>query len=350
MNRLIPLLTVAVLAAPAILDAQVYPERVTSVTRNRIERTRVERYQRGGAREEQTERFTRTLKVGTGGEIDLGNIAGDITVTRGGGSDATLEVIKTSRGRTVEDAREMLKLVQVDVTDRGGRSEVRTRYPQDGEWRRNDRRNFNVSVAYNVTAPELTRITVNSISGTISVRDIKGELSLETISGDVRVSNGGRVPRAKTVSGDVDITDTTVQGPMEAATISGTLTLRKVEAQRLDLGSVSGNVMIQDVACDRVSAQSISGEVHLIGPLRRGARYDLSSHSGQVRVVVSGDVGFDVEASSFSGSVRTDLPLTNQTADGTRRRGQRSLRGTYGDGSATLDLTTFSGSIVIGRP
>ncbi|HXW03938.1 MAG TPA: DUF4097 family beta strand repeat-containing protein, partial [Vicinamibacterales bacterium] len=347
MHRVIALsILVAGLAAPP-LQAQVYPERMPSVTRGRAERVAVERYQRGGAREEQTERFTRTLRVDSGGEIDLGNIAGDIVVTRGGGNEATLEVVKTARGRTVEEAREMLSLVQVDVSERGGRSEVRVRYPRD-ENRRN-RRNVNVSVDFTLTAPEQTRLTVNSISGSISVRDIKGELALETISGSLRIANAGQVPKAKTVSGDVEIADTTLQGALDAATISGTLTLRKVQAARLDLGSVSGDVVIQDVQSPRVRAQSISGEVQLAGALQRGSRYDLSSHSGQVRVLVGGDVGFDLEASSFSGSVRTDLPLTSQTTDREGRRGQRSLRGTYGDGSATLDLTTFSGNISIGK-
>lgn len=349
MHKSVVLLTVAVLGAPASVAAQVYPDRVASVTRTRIERTGVEHYQRGSAREEQVERFTRTLRVGPSGAIDLGNIVGDINVTRGSGSEATLEVIKTSRGRTVEDAREMLKLVQVDVTERGGRTEVRARYPEKDEMQRTNRRNINVSVAYQVTAPEQTRITANSISGNIAVRDIKGELALETISGDVRVSNGGRIPKAKTVSGNVEITDTAVQGAMDAATISGTLALRNVQAPSLELGSVSGDVVVQDVACDRVHAQSISGGIQLLGPLHRGGRYELGSHSGQISVKVSGDVGFDLEASSFSGSVRTDLPLTNQTTGDTRRRGPRFVRGTHGDGSATLDLTTFSGSIVIAR-
>ena len=34
-----------------------------------------------------------------------------------------------------------------------------------------------MSVAFNITAPERARITVKSISGNISVRDIKGDLT-----------------------------------------------------------------------------------------------------------------------------------------------------------------------------
>jgi DUF4097 and DUF4098 domain-containing protein YvlB len=122
--------------------------------------------------------------------------------------------------------------------------------------------------------------------------------------------------------------------------------LRNLKARGLNVDSVSGNVSLQDVACDRVDAQSVSGDLDFSGPLAKGGRYELTSHSGQVRVAVAGGTGFELEATSFSGSVRSDIPLNAQANDSSRRR-QRSLRGVYGDGSAVLDLTTFSGSIVI---
>jgi hypothetical protein len=62
--------------------------------------------------------------------------------------------------------------------------------------------------------------------------------------------------------------------------------------------------------------------------------------------VIAGSTGFTVEASSFSGSVRSDVPITLEGGRPSRGR-QRGMRGRYGDGSAVLDLTTFSGSIVI---
>jgi hypothetical protein len=349
MRRLIALMTLGVVAGWAMpAGAQVYPERIRSVTRARIESTGTEIYQRNRPREEQTERFTRTLRIGPTGELDLGNISGDIIVTRGSGDEATVEVVKHARGETVEEAREVLQLVQVDVVEQGTRAEIKARYPRRDNRPRPRRGNFNVSVSYTVTAPERARITANSISGNISVRDVKGDLALETVSGDVRIANAGRIPKAKTISGDVEIADTTIEGTMDASTVSGTLFLRKVTARRLDLHSVSGNVTLQDVECDRIDAQSVSGDVQLAGALMRGGRYDLGSHSGQVKLSLSGDVGFQLEASSFSGSVRTDLPLTLQGTGSASGR-QRNRRGTFGDGSAVLDLTTFSGSIVISR-
>jgi DUF4097 and DUF4098 domain-containing protein YvlB len=90
----------------------------------------------------------------------------------------------------------------------------------------------------------------------------------------------------------------------------------------------------------------VSGDVEFAGAFARNGRYELSSHSGSVQAAISGNVGFELEATSFSGSVRSELPLKSQSS-GSSRRHQQSLEGIYGDGSAILELTTFSGTIVI---
>jgi hypothetical protein len=346
LNSVLILTLGALLGAAATASAQVYPERIRSVTREVIEKARVTVYQRNQQREEQTDRSTRTLKIGATGELYLGNISGDVTIARGGDGEATVEIVKVARGRTADEARQAMQLVQIDVAERGTRAEINVRYPRSQE--RRERRNFNVSVSFTVTAPERTRLTVKSISGSIAVRDIKGDLSLDTISGNIRIGNAGRIPLAKTISGNVEIADTNIEGTMDASTVSGTLLLRNLTARRLDLNTVSGNVELQDVTCDRVDARSVSGNVNLSGELMRGGRYDLGSHSGQIRVLISGSVGFQLSATSFSGSIRTDLPLTVQGASRDGRR-QQDVRGAYGDAGAVLDLSSFSGSIVIGK-
>ena len=345
-QRLLTCLTLAALAAPVSpARAQALPERIKAVIGERMEMARAVRYQQG--REEQTERQTKTVKIGADGELSLSNISGDITVTRGGGSDATIEIVKIARARTADEAKELLGLVTVNVTERTGRAEVKTVYPREDEMRRNNRRNMNVSVNYTVTAPPGTRLTVNSISGSIKVADIKGDLSTNSISGTVRITNGGRIAAAKSISGDVEIIDTQTDGPIEANSISGGVTLRKVSARRIDVGSVSGAIMVQDVTSDRVAGHSISGGVDFSGPLAKGGRYELNSHSGDVRVTLAGSTGFEVDANPFSGNIRSDVPLKIGGNDDRGRR--RSLQGVFGDGSAVLSLTSFSGSVTITR-
>ena len=300
--------------------------------------------QRQDSRTEQAERITRTFRSGQ--ELLLSNVAGDINITRGG-NEITVEVIETARGRDDADAKEMLQLVDVEILERNNRVEVRTRYPQGDEMRRN-RRNVNVSVTYNVTAPAGSRVRATSISGSIVARDIRGEVSAESVSGTVRIINGGRVASAKSISGNVEVVDSEIDGSLNASTASGTVTLRKVKARRVEAGSISGSVVLEDVNAEQVEGQTVSGSVKFDGTLARGGRYELSSHSGSVNVSLPGNAGFEIEATSFSGSIRSDFSFGGST-DTERGRSRRSLRGVVGDGSSVVELRTFSGSIVIAR-
>jgi len=341
---------VAFTALSGTASAQVYPERVAvRVNARALDIARAyQGRERDQNREEQTERTTKVLKLGAQGTLSLGNIAGDITVTRAGGSEITIDIVKTATGRTVEDAKEALRLVPVEITERGDRADVKTRYPEGDQQRRNNRRNLNVNVAYTVAAPAGTRVTITSISGDIKMTGITGDINANTISGDVRISGAGRIGAAKTISGTVEIVETQSDGPVAGSSVSGDVVLRRVTAQRVDAGSVSGNLKLEDVQCERASASTMSGSVWFAGTLARNGRYDLNSFSGEIRVALSGNTGFEVEANSVSGDVRTELPITTRGNSQPRGRGpHKVLSGTYGDGAAVLDLTTFSGSIVI---
>jgi len=78
-----------------------------------------------------------------------------------------------------------------------------------------------------------------------------------------------------------------------------------------------------------------------------------------VRLALANPSGFELNANSFSGSIRSDLPLTiggdsardRDSSRGRRRDGNDShtMRATFGDGSATLEVHTFSGDIVISK-
>ena len=70
-------------------------------------------------REEQTETLKKTVRLGSNGELDITNITGNIEIKRGGGGDATIDVVKVARARTVEEAKELLPLVKVEINERG---------------------------------------------------------------------------------------------------------------------------------------------------------------------------------------------------------------------------------------
>jgi len=134
---------------------------------------------------------------------------------------------------------------------------------------------------------------------------------------------------------------------LTVGSISGNVRVLRTRMTSLAASSVSGHVILEDIDCERVEAQTVSGNVQFTGDLEANGRYELTSHSGSVRLAIGGRTGFQVEATTFSGGINTDLPLTLQGNDG--RGPRRSIRGKYGDGSAIVDLTSFSGSIVISK-
>jgi len=185
------------------------------------------------------------------------------------------------------------------------------------------------------------------------VSNVDGALRTNTVSGDVSVTAATALELAKTVSGDVTVTSSGNAGDITASSVSGDVTMKAVKAKGLDLNSVSGGVSLTDVTCDRVKANSISGDMTFSGPLAKGGRYAFQSHSGDVTIATGGAVGFEATVSSFSGEIRSDYELTmkfggeNAPAGGRAQGRRQSLRGTYGDGSAVLELNSFSGDIRI---
>jgi DUF4097 and DUF4098 domain-containing protein YvlB len=275
--------------------------------------------------------------------LTLSNIAGEIVVRGSSGSQVQIEAFKrVHRARSDEDARRQLERVRIDVSHTGNRVRVQTRY---GERHERHNRRTHVSVDFEVTVPHGTEVTVKSVSGDVDVQDVKGELRAESVSGEVTVSNADRLVLAKSVSGNVEVVSAASERDAEITSVSGDVDVRGIRARDLEVVSVSGDVKILDATCERASSESVSGDIRYSGSLAAGGRYDFKSHSGDLRIEISEDVGFELEAETFSGEIESDFPLTVHSLRGK----QREISGVYGDGSAFIHATTFSGDITIER-
>jgi DUF4097 and DUF4098 domain-containing protein YvlB len=341
---------------------------------------------------QQTEKITKSFKVGKTGSLDLNNFSGDVTVTGDAGEEIIIEAIKRVRAKTAEEAKAGLDAIQVNIAERGGRVEVRTDYA---------RRDIRGAVDYTITVPSGAAVLVRTMSGDVNVTGVKGELRADSISGDVTVTGAGQSVRAKTMSGDVAVNDVTSDGDVAFSSMSGNVTARNIKAKLIEVNSTSGDLNLLDVTCGRATGSTMSGDVEFKGPLAKGGRYELRSHSGNVRLMPTSTTGFEVDASTFSGTFRSDFPVTlrsvgpstmtpptppappppppsptpprttgeqtppppppppappdrpgRTTGERTGRQPRpgmpsRSVQGTFGDGSAVLNLISFSGDITI---
>lgn len=311
----------------------------------------------GALAQEDEERISRTFDVGANGELSLSNISGDIRVEATSGDVITVEAVKRLRGRA--DA-ELLDEVEVDishvvVTNEDGvardRVRVETRYPRDrhrgGDDRDRDRnhnhRRSGVSVSYRVSVPAGTEVEVGSVSGDVYVTGVEGETSVNSVSGEIQVTDTPSLVRAKSVSGDVEVRRARSDDDLEIASVSGEVTASDVEAEELDVSSVSGDVRLDSVACDEGEFDSVSGDIRYTGRITSGGQYEFKSHSGNVVITIGDEVGFELEANTFSGEVESDFAMQISS----RGERGRNLSAVVGDGSAVIEATTFSGNVTL---
>jgi DUF4097 and DUF4098 domain-containing protein YvlB len=291
---------------------------------------------------EYTENFSRTVRLGRNGALDLQNVAGDITVTGGGGDDVKIDAVKRVRHPNEAEGKALLSEIEIQVADRSGRVEVRTEYPR--------RRNWSGGVDFTVSVPRDASVSLRSVSGNVKVTNVNGELRAETVSGDIITMTTKKLRWAKTVSGDVEVSEAEAD-ELSVGSVSGDVTVNRLKGSGFEAQTVSGDVRLADVEIDHATLRSVSGDLDYAGRLARNGRYQFQSHSGDIRVTPADARGFAIEATTFSGDVRSDYALTLQSSPGNALAPgparNRSVRGSFGDAGATLTLQSFSGDIVI---
>ena len=290
-----------------------------------------------------TERFSKTAHLDQNGTFDLTNVTGDIVITGTAGRDVTIEAVKRVQRPNPRAARLLLAMIDIQVTEQANRLEVRTIVPRP--------RNFPGSVDFTVSVPEDASVIVKTITGSIRASNVKGELRADTVAGSISASGVRKLAALKCVTGDVEITDAGADDPVTASTVSGNVIVRGLRARAVQLTSVSGNIHVEDAQIERLMVKTVQGNLDYTGDLARSGRYEFNSHSGDIRLVLSGNTGFEVLANTFSGMVRSDFAFNRGRAagEGGAVQGPRALRGAFGDASAMVALRAFSGNISLAR-
>ena len=295
------------------------------------------------AQNEVSDRFSKTAHLDQNGTLDLTNVNGNIVITGGSGRDVNIEAVKRVLRPNPRAARLLLDMIDIQVTEQANRVEVRTIVPRP--------RNFPGSVDFTVSVPEDANVIVKTITGSIRATNVKGELRADTIAGSIAASGVRKLESLKCVTGDIEITDAAADDPVTASTVSGNISVRGLKARAVQLGSVSGNIRIEDPQIERMMVKTVQGNLEYTGDLARSGRYEFNSHSGDIRLVLSGTTGFEVLANTFSGTVRSHFNFNRGRAgaEGPAVLGPRTIRGAFGDASAMLALRAFSGNISLAR-
>ena len=196
-----------------------------------------------------------------------------------------------------------------------------------------------------ISVPIGVRVSASTHSGSVTIRGTRGSVEVHATNGSVDVDDVASRIDVGTFSGELSASN--VNGDARLETISGGIKLRDARGN-VDASTVSGDIDLIGVTSKSVRAKTTSGEVTFDGLVDPDGRYDLSTHSGDVRLHVQRDASAQLSVSTWSGSIDSQFPITLKP--GEQRIGSlNAKRFTFeiGRGSARITADTFSGDITI---
>ena len=284
------------------------------------------------------ESFQKNVELGPRAIFELSNSLGEVRVTGTDGNTIRLTAVKRVKEPNKDAARALLQNVVIRITERGGGVEVFTEHPTGNM--------TPLLVDFEVAVPFAANLSIRN-TGTVRVSNVKGELRAEAFAGNIQLTNVARIRQAKTYGGNLVINGAEGEEVSAEVSLNGRMQLRGVRARTIELRGYGGRIAASDIDCERCEFKTFGGEIEFSGNLRRNGRYAMDSVSGNIRMVIDGNVGFDLEA--VSSNFRSEFELKRTTAP-SPGAAARIVRGSYGDGSAVLTLRTFNGSITVARP
>ena len=270
------------------------------------------------------------------------------------------------RARSVESGK---LVMQVAGDQPAKRIEVLASRDEDHEIVSGD---CGVTDAIELAVPRGASVQLTVHEGNVEVEGV-AEVRVQELSGDVELRGVSRSAEVTTMSGDITLSDSkgrarlhAVSGSVEALNVGPTSS-----GDALEASTTSGDVTLEDVRHARVSGVTISGNVRASGALVRGGSYDYKTTSGNVTLALPADSSFRLNARVvLDGSIVTDFPVktagaapvspTSPPDPPTTSMGPRAPRrppgpqstrlvGTVGTGDASLNLTSFSGTLHLKR-
>ena len=123
------------------------------------------------------------------------------------------------------------------------------------------------------------------------------------------------------------------------STANGEVSITGIEG-RVQAESVNGALRIEDITGE-IEAETTNGSIRASYRTVEGGRHRFETTNGEVRVYLPADAGGDLDAETMNGSIEVDFPM-NLT-----RTSRRHIRGTFGSGGSSFEISTVNGSVTV---
>ncbi len=260
--------------------------------------------------------------VAKGAEIDIENIAGSLTIV---GWDSAEVQIEGTLGDGVEG-------LDVAVDEDGVSIEVE--YDEDYHGKQMTETNLIIRV------PSSSPLSVETISSSIEVSGVRGDLSLESVSGKITVADMPRSVEIENVSGAISVDN--APDETDLASVSGSIRIGMAMGS-VDAENVSGSIVIEGGTLAGADIETVSGSITCKAKPGPQGDIDMETMSGSITLFVNAEALASYDLETFSGTIANDFgPEPKKLSKYTP---EKELRFNTGSGGPSISLNSFSGTI-----
>jgi DUF4097 and DUF4098 domain-containing protein YvlB len=190
-----------------------------------------------------------------------------------------------------------------------------------------------------VHVPAKSAVSTSLVSAGLQVKGLEGDTNLRTINGSIGGEVNGNL-RANTVTGTVHVSALAAQR-IEIKTVSGNVQLTGGSGEA-EVSTVSGKVQVDLGSLARGRFKSISGDITANFALAHDGEIEGESVTGKIRFGFASAPGADFDVQSFSGTI--DNCFGPKPAQSEYGRGSKLIFKS-GDGHGKVRIATKSGDI-----
>ena len=193
------------------------------------------------------------------------------------------------------------------------------------------------AVDFDLTVPRSMSIAVQGISVGVSIDGSRANIAVHLVEGDVVVRGGQGNIAIQAVEGDVSVHD--ASGHIAVHSIEGHVVVRESDGT-VEVEAVDGDVELINIDSENIGVNVVDGDVTFQGAIHDSGRYFMSTHDGDLNIIIPDDSNARVSIATYDGELVSDIPIEIE-GDISKRR----FSFTLGTGRALIELSSFDGVI-----
>lgn len=261
-----------------------------------------------------------TFAVEAAGRLEVNQLEGVVDVTAWDRAEMrVIAVYDEDEGR-------------LDLRQSGGTVHVATK----GEW------GEPVYGELQLTVPRGMALELTGVSLEVSIEGAGGDVTVSTVEGNVVLAGGSGNVALNAVDGNVTLSR--AAGKIAINAVEGDVSV-SASGGAIAVTAVDGDVTLEGIDSDNVSVNSVDGDIGYDGTIKDGGRYVLSTHDGDLNVLIPDGANARISIDTFSGDLDTDFPVEIEGDFGKKR-----ISFTVGTGKALVELSAFDGTISLKQP